>query len=82
MISFLTEFCKASGLRIANGRIESDKDLGQFTCFGEKGNSVVNYFLLDQNSFDVIGEFRIGDISGFSDHATLNIAYCMWNPYQ
>ena len=32
----LIEFCKSSGLRIANGRIGSDKDLGQFTCLGKK----------------------------------------------
>ena len=42
--------------------------------FGEKGNSVVDYFLLDQNSFDLISEFRIGDIGDFSDHTTLKIA--------
>ena len=70
----MIQFCKSSGLRIANGRIGSDKDLGQFTCLGKKGNSVVDYFLLDQNSFDLISEFCIGDISDFSDHTTLNIA--------
>ena len=70
----MIEFCKSSGLRIANGRIGSDKDLGQFTYLGKKGNSVVDYFLLDQNSFDLISEFRIGDISDFSDHTTLKIA--------
>ena len=70
----MIEVCKSSRLRIANGPIGSDKDLGQFTCLGKKGNSVIDYFLLDQNSFDLISEFRIGDISDFSDHTTLNIA--------
>ena len=70
----MIEVCKSSGLQIANGRIGIDKDFGQFTCLGKKGNSVVDYFLLDQNSFDLISEFCIGDISGFSDHTTLKIA--------
>ena len=33
-----------------------------------------DYFQLDQNSFDLISEFCIGDIGDVSDNTTLNIA--------
>ena len=41
----LLEFCKATGLRLANGRLGEDKNIGRFTCIKGNGSSVVDYVL-------------------------------------
>ena len=43
--NYLLNFCKASGLRIINGRIGNDGGIGKFTCVTENGCSVVDYVL-------------------------------------
>lgn len=43
--NYLLNFCKASGLRIMNGNLGSDDELGKFTCVTENGCSVVDYVL-------------------------------------
>ena len=42
----LLEFCKTTSLLIANGRLGSDSETAEFTFYGEKGCSTVDYFLL------------------------------------
>ena len=43
--NYLLNFCKASGLRIMNGRLGSNDGSGKFTCVTENGCSVVDYVL-------------------------------------
>ena len=42
---YLLELCRGSGLRIINGRIGEDKEVGKYTCFTPRGCSVVDYVI-------------------------------------
>ena len=52
----LIEVCKSFNLCIANGRLGSDKFLGNRTC---KGSSVVDYAILSPLLFTSVKEFEI-----------------------
>ena len=68
----LLELCKTTNLLIANGRLGLDKDVGDFTFYGEKGCSVVDYLLLPLTDFETISSFKICDVTEFSDHAGIS----------
>ena len=68
----LLELCKTTNLLIANGRLGLDKDVGDFTFYGEKGCSVVDYLLLPLTDFETISNFKICDVTEFSDHAGIS----------
>ena len=57
---------------IANGRLGLDKDVGDFKFYGEKGCSVVDYLLLPLTDFETISNFKICDVTEFSDHAGIS----------
>lgn len=65
----LLELCKATNLLIANGRLGSDNENGEFTFYCEKGCNTVDYFLLVD--FETVSYFEICDFTEFSDHAGL-----------
>ena len=67
----LLELCKTTNFLIANGRLGSDKDIGNFTYTSEKGCSVVDYLLLPLTDFDIVSSFEVCDVTEFSDHAGL-----------
>ncbi len=46
----LLDFCKSSGLRIPNGRVDQSLS-DSFTCFISNGNSVVDYVILKEEFF-------------------------------
>ena len=68
----LIEFCKSTGYRILNGRINKENSCA-FTCFTSRGNSVVDYALTKSTYFDHIEDFRIRELSELSDHCPLEI---------
>ena len=55
------EFCKASGYRIMNGRVDKDNS-SNFTCFANNGNSVVDYALLRQENFLMVEKLSVGQL--------------------
>jgi len=67
----LIPFCKASSLRIRikNDKIDSDKNIGNFTCFKSTGRSVVDYVLCKpylmsrMTSFDILEPNMLMDSS-------------------
>ena len=63
--------CKQFNLRIANGRIPGDR-LGSFTCYTNKGASVVDYFISDQNFSKKLKRMRVLDPDFSSIHAPLS----------
>ena len=70
----LLYFCKLTSYRIANGHLGiKEKDLGNFTCYKQNGNSTVDYVLLKEKDFDKISDFEIGELSEYSDHCYLNL---------
>ena len=71
----LLDMCKATGLIIANGRLGTDKHIGEFTCVTSRGRSVIDYLLLAYCDFDCVSHFSICDIDEHSDHA--GILFCL-----
>ena len=69
----LINFCKSTGYRIANGRIGSDKENGNFTCYKPNGNSIVDYLLIKDKDFDKLSNFEIGELNEYSDHCFLSL---------
>ena len=67
----LLELCKSTNFLIANGRLGSDKDVGNYTYISEKGCSIVDYLLLPLTDFDIISSFKVCDVTEFSDHVGL-----------
>ena len=68
----LLDLCKATGLRIANGRIGEDSKSGSYT-YTNVGSSTIDYLLIRQCEFSVIKSFKVKDFNMFSDHAPLYI---------
>ena len=48
----LIEFCKIYSIYIANGRIGNDKNIGNFTCIGLQGCSVIDYLMMSADLFN------------------------------
>ena len=65
----LIELCKTTNLLIANGRLGSDKGIGEFTFYGQNGCSAVDYLLLSLLDFETISHFNVCETTEFSDHA-------------
>ena len=63
---------KASGYRIMNGRVDKDNS-STFTCFANKGNSVVDYALLRQEHFSMVEKLTVGELCELSHHSPIEI---------
>ncbi|MES9885080.1 MAG: endonuclease/exonuclease/phosphatase family protein, partial [Sedimenticola sp.] len=70
----LLDLCKATSLRIANGRLGADKHNGAYTYFSRNGSSVIDYLLLNYNDFEYVQSFAIQNFTEFSDHAPLSFS--------
>ena len=70
----LLNLCKASGLRIVNGRLFQDKGTGKFTCHTARGNSVVDYVIASQAIMNDFASFQVGEISLLSDHCPVEFS--------
>ena len=68
------DFCKRTGWRILNGRIESDKSVGKFTCHTHRGQSLVDYVLASTGILQLFCYFDIGDPNILSDHSIVQFA--------
>ena len=68
----LIDLCKATSLRIANGRLGDDFGKGLYTCYNTKGASLIDYMLLSEKDFVKIKKFCVDNFNEFSDHAALN----------
>ena len=69
----LLDLCKTTGLRIANGRLYNDKNIGKFTYYKHNGKSVVDYLICRDSMLDMICDFCIGDITECSsDHVDVS----------
>ena len=52
----LLDLCKSrpTSLRLANGRLQHDKQIGSYTYCNKQGASVIDYLLLSENDFNRI----------------------------
>ena len=69
----LLEFCKTAGLLIMNGRLGSDKGIGELTRVDTTGCSVVDYMLCNPDLFSQITHFGIELKVPESDHCGLSL---------
>ena len=68
----LLDMCKACSLRIANGRLHNDKNVGEFTFHNKNGSSVIDYLLLKENDFTCINDFKVELLYEWSDHVPIS----------
>ena len=59
-------------LLIANGRLFNDTDIGKFTFCSHRGQSTVDYLLLNFEDFENISYFDILEHNEHSDHAPIS----------
>ena len=55
----LLSFCKATRVRIPNGRVGDDHGIGNFTCHTPAGSSLVDYCLIRDKNFHLINNFSV-----------------------
>ncbi|WAR29251.1 hypothetical protein MAR_002819, partial [Mya arenaria] len=67
---FLLQFCITYSLCIVNGRVGSDKGVGDFTYYGGIGSSVVDYFICSHSMYEICNNFKV-DANPESDHMPL-----------
>ena len=72
----LLELCKATNLKIVDGRAFQDKNIGKFTFHESRGSSVVDYLLADVKVWDLLGNFAVHDVSCKSDHCPIEFSIC------
>ena len=58
-------------LLIANGRLLNDRKIGKLTFCSHRGQSTLDYLLLNYEDFDTLTHFEILDFNEYSDHAPL-----------
>ena len=66
----LLSLCKASGLRILNGRHAGDRN-GNITFYNANGTSLIDYVLVNDSCFNLIPKFESGNFNCFSDHSPI-----------
>ena len=67
------EFCKSSGYRIMNGRVDKNNS-SNFTCCANRGNIVVDYALLREENFSMVDKMSVGELCELSDHSPIEIS--------
>ena len=67
----LLDMCKSTDMRIVNGRLHNDAQVGSFTCMTANGESLVDYLLTSYENFNIIHDFKILPFNEFSNHAPL-----------
>lgn len=69
----LLDLCKANSLRIANGRLGKDYNIGSYTFASAIGASVIDYLILGESSFNSIRNFTVCNFCEWSDHAPISL---------
>ncbi len=64
----LIYLCQSTGLRIVNGRCFEDKGIGAFSFRGSNGKSVNDYLLSDEEMYNSLSNFSIGEKWPDTDH--------------
>ena len=71
----LLDFCKQTGLRIMNGRVGQDREIGCYTFVGNRGSSLVDYVLGSQEMFNFIQSFEEQEPNILSDHCIVFFSF-------
>ena len=66
--------CRMCNLRILNGRVGSDKEIGHYTCYTYNGTSCVDYVLYSPQLIPFISDFDVGECMLYSDHCAIYVS--------
>ena len=69
----LLDLCKATEMRIVNGRIFCNTD--KMTCFTPNGESLIDYIVTGEYNFASFSNVTVHDYNEFSNHAP--ISFCL-----
>ena len=72
--NLLIDFCRQTGLRIANGRVGSDAYTGECTYVGSSGTSLVDYVLVSEDLLKCFVTFDVFDPNPISDHCLIEFS--------
>ena len=75
--SLLIDFCRQTGLRIANGRVGSDSVVGECTYVGTGRSSLVDYVLVSEDLLQCFDEFTVHDPNPYYDHCVRVFGKCI-----
>ena len=70
----LLEFLKQTGLRVANGRVGEDKNVGACTYVGSKGSSLVNFCIVNVELLSEFSTFYVHDPNILSDYCLIEFS--------
>ena len=70
----LLDLCKATGMRIVNGRLFKDQSVGRVTCYTHNGESVVDYVITSLRNFQSVSDFEVYEFNEYSNHAPLYLS--------
>ena len=59
-------------MRIINGRVGKDCNVGNYTCFTHNGESTVDYVITSHCSFDILLYFCVHNFNIFSNHTPIS----------
>ena len=69
----IIDLCKMCNLKILNGRLGADANIGKYTCHVYNGSSTVDYFMSSPALFDIVYDLQVKDINEFSDHCPVEL---------
>lgn len=70
----ILDFLKQTGLRVANGRVCEDKNIGSFTFVGSRGSSLVDYCIVNPKLLSDFTSFYVHDPNIISDHRLIEFS--------
>ena len=71
----LIDLCTATNMCILNGRAFDDKNVGRLTCCNHRGQSVVDYALVDKNVMYSCTNFNVANnFNAYSDHVPISLS--------
>jgi len=68
----LLQLCQAFNLKLTNGSVPGDRQ-GSFTCYGNKGSSVVDYFVCDSSIFNIVSRMKVHPPEYGSVHSPISV---------
>ena len=71
----LLDMCKMCNVRILNGRAFEDKGRGNFTRMESNGCSVIDYAIVDPETYNLIKNFKISPRLPESDHCPVVVEF-------
>jgi exonuclease III len=71
---YLIDFCRESQLRIMNGRVGKDAEIGKFTYVDKLGSSLIDYVICSQSLINMFSSFDVDDPNILSDHCAVNFS--------